>query len=239
MTTGTIAGIVVIIYLILFLVIGFRRGLLRMVLAGGSLVITLIIAGAAAQPAADYIRYDTAIGPKLQQNIEDLVESKLGGVGEALDEAEDEFIDSLLLPSSVKSDLKEKNTLARYADQGVDSFKEYIAVNLTGLIIRVVSYVLIFIIVFILIKIIVRLSRFINKIPIIGGFNRILGALLGFMEAVIFLWIACIIISLLSATDFGIACVNVINESKFLMFIYNNNYLSELALGVSGLFKAE
>lgn len=237
MAVSWIVMIVIILFLLAFLIGGAARGFLRIILTTFSLVITLILAGALAKPLAEYVEKNTPIGHRVESRIEEYVNSSLGGAAGAVDKAEDSFIEALPLPASMKEDLRARNTLAGYVDQGVDGFAGYIAVNLSSLVIRILSYVLLFLVIFLIIRLILRFSNVINHIPIIGGINRIIGAVFGLAEGVLFLWVACLIIMMMAGTDFGIACEKIIRENTFLTFIYEHNYLMTIVNGVIGIFR--
>lgn len=220
-----IATIAVIIFLLIFVISGFVRDFLRIILATFSLILTIVLAGALAKPLAEYVENGTVIGPRVQHRIEEYVDSKLNGISATATTVEDSFIDALPLTNPMKEDLKARNTVSGYVDQGVENFSEYLAVNLTSLIIRILCYVILFLVIFLILKLILRLSRLINHIPILGGINRIAGAVIGFAEGVIFLWIICMVITMMSGTDFGINCERTITGSPLLTFIYEHNYL--------------
>ena len=236
MGISLIATIAVIIFLLIFVGVGLAKGFLRIILTTFSLIITIILAGALAKPLADFAENGTVIGPRVQHRIEEYIDTKLSGASASADAVEDSFIEALPLTTSMKADLKERNTLADYVDQGVSSFSEYLAVNLTTLIIRILSYVILFLVIFLVLRLILRLSNVINHIPILGGLNRIAGGVIGLAEGVIFLWVICMIIMMLSGTDFGITCERAIKGSQFLTFIYEHNYLMTIINSVLGIF---
>jgi len=237
MSVSFIATIAVIIFLAIFLITGLVRGFLRILLTTFSLIITIVLAGMLAKPLAEFAENGTVIGPRVQHRIEEYVDDKLSNASAAASAVENSFIDALPLTASMKEDLKARNTLGGYVDQGVNSFSEYLAVNLTTLIIRILSYVILFIVIYLVLRLILRLSNVINHIPILGGINRIAGAIVGLAEGVIFLWIISMIIMMMSGTDFGIACERTIINSPFLQFIYEHNYLMAVINGVVGIFK--
>ena len=239
MAVSWIVMIIVILILLAFLIIGAYKGFLRIILTTFSLIITIILAGVLAKPLADFAENRTVIGPRIETKIENYVNEKLGPVSGTVETAETSFIEALPLPAAMKEDLKAKNTVAGYVDQGVDNFAEFIAKNLTTIIIKVFSYVLLFILIFLVLRLILRLSNMINHIPILGGINRLGGAIIGLAEGVLFLWVACMVVMMLSGSDLGIACEKVIRENPVLTFIYEHNYLMDIVNGVLGIFKSK
>lgn len=237
MAVSWIVAIIVLIFLLAFLIAGAYRGFLRILLTTFSLVITLILAGALSKPLADFVENKTAIGPRVEHRIEEYVSSSLGGISGTVEAAENEFINALPLPSSMKADLSARNTLAGYADEGVSSFSEYLGKQLSSLVLRVLSYVLLFLVIFLILRLILRLSNLVNHIPILGGINRFFGAILGLVEGTLFLWVICFAIMMLAGTDFGATCEKVIRENAVLSFIYDHNYLSNAINGILGIFR--
>ena len=237
MTASIIAAAAVIVFLVIFIILGIYRGFLRIILTTFSLVITLVLAGALAPPLANFIENETSIGPKIQTKLESYAENYLASLPDTVQSAENAFIDALPLPVSMKADLKAGNTLAGYVDDGVSSFSEYISLHLTGLAISILSYIALFIVIYLLLRLLLALTRVINHVPVLGGINRFFGAIIGFAEGVLFLWIVCMVIMMLSGTDFGIACEKVIQGSKVLTFIYEHNYLTVIINGIIGIFR--
>ena len=237
MSTSVIVSIIVILFLIVFFLNGLRKGFLRVLLTTFSLVITLVLASLLSKPVSNFIENNTSIGPKVQTSIQEFVDGKLSDTVSTVKTKQDSFISSLPLPDSWKSSLIENNTLAEYADEGVSDFSEYVAVNLTSIVIKAASYVLLIILIYLILRIIMRASNFLNHIPILGGINRFLGAIVGLFEGVLFLWVIGFVIALLAGTELGITCQQVISDSSFLTFIYGHNYLTEIVALIIGLFK--
>ncbi len=97
---------------------------------------------------------------------------------------------------------------------------------------RALSFILLTVIILILVKVIKTLTKFINKIPIIGGINKLLGLLLGILQALIILWIISIAVMIFSGTEGGSYILTVIQGNAFLNLIYDNNLLLMLAAAV-------
>ncbi len=223
MSVSLIVTIAVIIFLLIFLVIGCARGFLRIILATFSLLIAVILAGALAGPLANYVETGTVIGPRIQNRIQDYVSDKLAGLPDTAEDAEEALIAALPLPAAVKQDLSDQNTAAGYVDRGVSTFSEYIAVSLSRLVIRILCFIVLFIVLYLIVRLILRLSNAINRIPVLGGINRLFGGIFGLAEGMLFLWIICLIIMMMSGTEFGSSCEKVIKDSVFLNFIYEHN----------------
>lgn len=102
--------------------------------------------------------------------------------------------------------------------------------------VKFIAFLLIAILIFIVIRIILKIANVINKIPIIGGINRIFGAIVGLAEGLLVIWIASLIIKAIAFTPFGMQAINVINQSEFLKFLYDKNILAICASKVMQMF---
>lgn len=138
-------------------------------------------------------------------------------------DAEKSFIDSLALPSFLKTELRENNTIQRYTELGVSTFRAYISSQLSAVILKAICYIILTIAVAVILKIISGALGLINRIPVIGGVNRLLGGFLGLLEGLLILWCICIFIMIFSGTSFGTSCMSVIRSSGLLSVIYDYN----------------
>ena len=231
MNVSLIVTIVVLVLLAFLMINGLRRGFLRILLTTFSLVITLVLAAVLLKPVSNFIQNKTSIGIGIEEKVGDFIDEKLAGVK---DTKEDEIIDSLPLPSFLKKDLHENNTIAKYKEQGVNSFRDYAVKNITTIAVKAITYLALMIIIFLLLRLLLMLTKFINKVPVIGGINRILGAILGLVEGLIIIWALCLLVMSFSGSEFGATCMKVINNSVVLKFIYDNNLLT---LITSSIFK--
>lgn len=142
------------------------------------------------------------------------------------------IIEALNLPDQLKHALIENNNGEVYRTLGVELFRDYIGSYLTNMIVQIVVFLLLFLVVFILIHILVVGLDLVARLPILSGMNKIAGALLGGAEGLFFVWIACLIFTVLSGTEVGILIMKQIDGSPWLSFLYHNNLLAKLALGV-------
>ena len=233
MNVSLIVTIIVLALLVFLMINGLRRGFLRILLTTFSLVITLVLAAVLLKPVSTFIQDKTSIGTSIEEKVGDFVDSKLEGV---VNTNEDEIIDSLPIPSFLKKNLHENNTVTKYKEQGVSSFREYAVKNITTIAVKAITYLALMIIIFLLLRLLLMLTKFINKVPVIGGINRILGAVLGLIEGLIIIWALCLLVMAFSGSDFGATCMKVINDSVVLKFIYDNNLFTLITGSIFKVF---
>lgn len=233
-STSVIATIVVVAILLFFLFWGFRKGFLRILLTTMALVATIILAGILAPPFSEFLS-DTFIGKGIEKKVNEYVEAKVDEpIADRAKDTQDKLIDKLPLPKFIREDISEKNTISEYFSRKVSGFTEYLKERLADSVLKAVAYVILFIIIFLAFRILLRVTHMVNRIPIIGGINRILGAALGLLEGLLIVWCAALLIMMFANTPFGAQAIEVINGNAFLKFLYDKNGIT---LGMNALFK--
>ena len=233
MTASVIVTIIVLAVLAVLMINGFMKGLLRLLLTTFSLVITFVIAAALVNPCTNFIKNDTDLGDKIEAKVDEYIGSKIDS---EIIPKEEEIINSLPLPASIKKDLLENNTAQHYQEEGIVDFREYATKNVTDIIIKAIAYIILLVVIFIILRVLLHFTKFVNKIPVVGGVNRILGAVLGLLEGLIFVWTFCLIIMAFSGSEFGANCMRVINDSWVLKMIYDHNLLEATAKAIFKVF---
>jgi uncharacterized membrane protein YkgB len=94
------------------------------------------------------------------------------------------------------------------------------------------TFVLLFIVITVLVKVLMNVLNLVAKLPVISTFNSAGGALIGLAEAVVIIWIACIVITIASTTEWGQAVCKAISENELLSFIYDNNMIQKMITGI-------
>ena len=97
--------------------------------------------------------------------------------------------------------------------------------------IRVIAFMILFVILMILFALVIRFTKLINKIPVLGKLNELLGAVLGIVEAAIVILIVALVIQLfVTITGNSIMVLNemTIEKTFFFRYIYNFEFLNML-----------
>ena len=233
--TGNIILIVVGAFMLFMVIFGMKKGLIRMLFSFGSIFVVLILVNflnpLAKQTLSASPIYDGVYGrvdEYVAQNIKDATKSATDtGV-----ESQKTIIENLPLPDSVKKDLNTNNTKNSYAEMKVNSFADYLTKALTDMIISALSFILLFIIIFILLKVLIRVLDLVTKLPVIHAFNAAGGGLVGLIESIFIIWIACIVVTLFSTTDWGKMICDGIASNQVLSWIYDHNLIQQIITGI-------
>lgn len=238
-----IVSIIAIIIILLQVLTGMRRGLIKTIFSTFAFAVAIIVA-IQFGPMVSRLFQDTSlytnINERIEQSIfpaediqeidEDQENSDQEDVTRVTDQVE--LINNLPLPQALKDALIENNNAEIYEALGINRFKAYVANYLTQVVINAISFLLTFAVVFLLLKIIQYSLDLLSKIPVLNGINRIGGMAFGLINGVAFLWIICIVATVFSTTSWGQYLFQQINDSTFLQMIYNNNYL---LVGISSM----
>ena len=129
------------------------------------------------------------------------------------------IIEELPIPEQMKRLLTENNNIEVYKMMGVEFFRDYVGGYLADTILKATVFMVLFLAVFIVLQIVVIWLDLIAKLPILSGINKIAGAVLGGVEALIFIWIVCLILTAFSGTGFGKTALTQIDASIWLSWI--------------------
>lgn len=96
---------------------------------------------------------------------------------------------------------------------------------------RTIIFILLFFIVFIILSIVIKATSLINKLPVIGKLNSLLGGVLGFVQGLIIVFIVVIIAHMaVEMTNNTLIFLNdmTINKSYAFSWVYNFSFLDFL-----------
>lgn len=184
--------------------IGYKRGLIKVVVSFLAFFIAIILTLLLYKPVANQIIEKTSI----DENIEKSISSKIEDIDyENEDDNLAEFIKSTI------DDYKEKST-------------EYIAESLTVTIIEGITFIGLYIVIRIVLFVLSFIFDFIASLPIIEQFDKtggfIYGILLGIFVAYIFFAILYFSIPLLENADI----LEYVNQSHIGKFFYEHNIIT-------------
>lgn len=138
------------------------------------------------------------------------------------------LIEGTDMPAFLKSGLLDNNNKEIYSQLGVNNFVDYVKHYAAKWIVNIVAFLLTFFVVFIIVRIVIFSLDALSELPVLHGANRLAGGALGLGFALIFIWIAFMVITLLYTTTVGEQCFTFIGDSKILTFLYNNNIILKL-----------
>lgn len=232
---GNILLIGVGIFAIIMIAIGLKRGMVKMAFSLMSVFVILLLVNILTPSVKQTLKL-TPVYDVINENIEAYVKEYMAGATQEMTQtgvnAQKKIIDELPLPKGVKTSLIENNTQQSYDSMQVDSFGDYIAHALSDMVLGALTFLILFVVLTILVKILMNVLNLVAKLPIISTFNTAGGAIIGLVEAIIIIWIACMVVTVCSATEWGKIVCQAIAENEILSFIYDNNIIQKIITGI-------
>ncbi len=244
--------IVILIIFLVFMGLGFARGLIKSVfkilLTAVALILAYLLSPIISNLIIENTNIDNSIRNKIYTSIENKVEEKikeemsatLGELDDSLTSqltdqyleeepnrnSQIEFIQNLKLPEFLQTALIDNNHIEMKQEIGVSNFYDYISTYLARMIVNAIAFFCTFILLSLLFNVTLLLMNMVMKLPGLNMINRLGGAAFGFAEALLIVWIAFVIIDLVVGTSIGGQLMSQINDSQILTVIYENNVIS-------------
>ena len=251
-----LTGIVIVIFL-LFMIRGYRRGLIKSLASVISLVASLALVSFVTPYVSQFLQEQTPVYTYVMERCQESFIVTLDEADEKTAESETEegdvslkkgnnndtvgnvagtissqlqknAIEELPLPSVLKNLLIRNNTEKIYKDLAVNSFNDYVPKFMANLIMNIISFVVTWLIVASFIWLAVMTLDVIANLPIIHGVNQMLGLVLGAGQALVIVWIAFLAITVFASTAIGKQLMEMIEKNVLLNQLYNGNVFLKL-----------
>lgn len=233
--------IIVILVLAGNIVWGFSRGFLRVIYSMLAWIAILVFVTWATPYVANVLTEKTNIDNRIESNLDEKLHELV--IGDTNGQKEDREPDAqnpgqgkknyrdlqMKLPDAVTNKLFDTDKIADQILEGSGAY-DVVAGRATDLVMRVISFVLVLLITVISFHLLSVVLKVVEKLPLIGGINRLLGLFAGLVKGILIIWLAFAIIAMAGTTDIGIALISYIYESPLLIWAYENNFVLTLLM---------
>lgn len=220
-------GIVILLILILFIWMGYRRGFIREIVSFFFVFLSLSLAWAINPYINDFLISETPVYSTIQETCTDFVQKQSSNLENEM-ESSSQFIDGLNLPEILRKNIEKNNNTENYAELSVNTLTEYVSGYLARTIVNGLSYVLAYILATIGIRIVVYILNLIAGLPILKTANKLTGGLVGFVKGLVFIWILFLILTVLCSTEIGKTSLELIEKDSLLSVIYQYDPLIQI-----------
>lgn len=220
-------GIVILLILILFIWMGYRRGFIREIVSFFFVFLSLSLAWAINPYINDFLISKTPVYSTIQETCTDFVQKQSSDL-ENETESSSQFIDGLNLPEVLRKNIEKNNNTENYAELSVNTLTEYVSGYLARTIVNGLSYVLAYILATIGIRIVVYILNLIAGLPILKTANKLTGGVVGFVKGLVFIWILFLILTVLCSTEIGKTSLELIEKDSLLSVIYQYDPLIQI-----------
>ena len=206
---GIIVDLILIACFILFIFVGYKKGLAGSLIKLCSFVIALILALALYKPVANAVKDNTQI----DENIKSTIVETFGQQEQTQEEN---------MPKDLVQNISSE--IENATSEAVNN----IAQSISDTIINIGAGILIFIVARLLLIIVSIFAKQIVKLPIIGLVDKVGGIAYGAVEGIVIIYIVLGLISLSSLIWVDNAVVTAITNSGIGSFLYNNNIILKI-----------
>ena len=213
------------------IIVGYVRGFLKIAVSLAITIASIFLVMAISPHISAWLQESTVVEETVKNKLEEMIEMPEGMSPETLASVEIPreqqivLIEGAGLPGMIRDMLLENNNNEAYEALGVTNFVDYIGAYITKLIADILSFLIAWIVVTIIARVLMGVIGIIDKLPVIGGVNKLAGAVVGAGIALIIVWILFILVTLLYNTTVGQACMTDIAASQILTKLYDGNIL--------------
>ena len=182
-------------FMVAMFLYGYRKGIVRMSVNIVSIVVSLIATRMLLPTVQSWIDQNPVLRELVAQRVEKIAFGE-GPAAGAASESVDLFYQLL----------------------GLDKLTDYIADRITGMLVSVITFVLLLIVVTLLVKLAFAILQRVVELPVLNFMNRTLGAVLGLVESIVYVWIFLIVISFLPENPLTLHIAMQFNDPTTWLF---------------------
>ena len=208
--------VVVAVFLVVMVYCGYHRGLIRMSASFVSILITTVLTRLLHPYVTEWMSSNAVLQNFVEKRVESVLASSAGmnTLGNAGGSAAGQ-VDQL------------------YRLLGVDQLTDYLAGQISGFIVTAISFILMLIVVNLVVRIVFYVLDFVMKLPGLSLMNRLSGALIGFVEAVFYIWILLIVAAILPGNAVtGAIAEQFSREGSWLCYLRQANLIVRVFSGL-------
>lgn len=209
--------LVVIVALILFMLLGYRRGFIKMAFRLISFILAIFLAILLFPVVAQFLR-----GTFVYTGLKEYIRRTMGLEELVYTHTADIFA-NLPIPSVLQNSLVENHTPNMVELLNVNSIEEFIAAYIAGLVVNIIAIVIVFVLVRVILGIISNLLDIVGKLPIIRSFNRLGGIIAGAFQGVIVIWVIMTLATLFFLNPDRPEFQNMLESSWVAFWFFENN----------------
>ena len=225
---GIIVDLIIIAVVLLFIFLGYKKGLTGSLIKLLSFIIAIVVAFVLYKPVANAVIENTVIDDNIRTTLSATlgVEDKTENTEEGLKitvNAEDEESEIEKIEYYVSK--KDENKYQRYETNPV---KANVIDNTTITIVNIGSGIVIFLAVRVILVLISLFAKILTDLPVIKQVDKLGGLAYGAIEGIVIVYAVLAVISLTSVIWANNAVVTAIAKSSLGEMLYNNNIILNL-----------
>ena len=213
--------------------VGLRRGLIKSAVSAVGIVGAIMLANICNPYVDDFLCKHTEI----RNVVHNKIENNLGfeDVRDKLSVYEQEdYIEKINLPEIVKDYIRSGDKKNPVKNNNTEKYLDYVTDYLTDMVMSGIAYILTVVIVGIVLLIALGISNILSGVPVIGGIDRVGGALFGFVQGMLIVWLMMLVITFQSAFSWGNEMMSMIDGNDVLSYVYKKNIFLKIVVDILG-----
>ena len=219
--------VAVILILVISAVNGYRKGFLRIAISLFTIILVICVVTVISPYVSNYLTNHTKVYDNLKEKVVEVFADDNAQYDNTIEENQIKTIESYDLPEIITTCLISNNKAETYQSLMVSLFEEYVAGYLARMIINAISFIGCFLVLWIFIWFIIFSADIIARIPIIKGFNKLLGLIAGLIKGLLIVWVGFFVAIIFFGNTIGSQMLTSINSSVILTILFNNNLLAQ------------
>lgn len=225
-----ILDIAVVLFLLIFAIVGFKKGFLKGLVGLVGTVVAFIIAILCAAPLAEFVENNFGMTTGIANSIESALNGVEGFNVPLTDEGLSTALSNLGLPGFLSDMII--SVVSQLSIEGDPTIAQVVAPVIAGFLATAICGVILFIVSAILLNLFAGLlSKVFDKIPVIGAINHILGLALGLVKGLIFVYIILGVLSLIPVQGLQ----DVLAQTTVINWLYEMNLIMLAIENISAL----
>lgn len=222
-----ILDIILIVLLIGAIVLGNKKGFVKIASGLVTFVIAFVLAYIFANNMANYIRFDTKLGKSLESGINTSVSSFLENEN-SNDKEDKKQEDQTVIGDSIK-DLQ--NLFGDKINEAVKDGKKTTKEVLTNYVFTGIGFITVFIIVKLILIVATIMLDGVFNLPVLKSFNELFGIIAAVVLLILKIWVALAIVKLIAPMNFMTGIIKYIDSSIITRILYDNNIIISIIAG--------
>lgn len=216
--------LIVILILVIFAVIGYKRGLIRSAITLCSSVVALVLSFIV-YPAINMILKLTPIYTSIYEGVFKKIEAI--DFGKGIQSQGNAIVENITwLPEFLTMQIKNNNNTAMYELLGVKTIQEYIGIYIANMIVSMIAILITWFLLKVILGTVLRmLASIIEHLPVISSFNHGSGLIFGLVKGIVTLSVIGLIIPLFITLPAFQDISQSIEASTLTKWMYDNNFI--------------
>lgn len=212
---GIIADLILVAIVVIFIMIGYKKGLTGSLIKLASFAIAVILAVILYKPLTNVVMENTQIDEKIEETI-------IQNFSKEENENKNEENMPTTLVNSINNKIEQETTTAR------NEIVEKTAKTTTLTIMRIGTAIVIYILARIILFIVALLAKGITQLPLLKQIDKTGGIVYGLLQGAVIVYVVLGLVSLISVIWTNNPVVEAVNKSYLCSILYNNNIILKL-----------